>query len=263
MFQALARANLGRISEGLSDLEQAEVFAARNGDRFWQPQLVSFQGWIRRELADLVGARQLHARALALARESPSPLTPEIDALLNLCVDGVRAGDPEGAQDVLAVLDDRSRRRDWFRWMNDLRLEVVAAEHYATRGAHAAMIERTARLEAVAKHVGARNYRCAAARFEAETALSGRANAAESLAKLQRALGAFGDLSAPLETWKSRRVLGLLHQRLGDERGARAAFRAAAGDIDTIVRGTDQPALRESFLGSAPVREVLARAGRA
>ena len=52
MFQALARANQGRMSEGLRDLERAELFAARNGDRFWHPRLVSFQGWIHRELAD-------------------------------------------------------------------------------------------------------------------------------------------------------------------------------------------------------------------
>ena len=38
---------------------------------------------------------------------------------------------------------------------------------------------------------------------------------------------------------------------------------AAAADIDTIVAGTDEPALRASFLGSPAVREVLAQAGRA
>jgi tetratricopeptide (TPR) repeat protein len=262
MFQALACANQGRTSEGLRDLERAELFAARNGDRFWQPRLVSFQGWIHRELADLENARRLHARALALARENPSPWTPEIDALLNLCVDGVRSGDPEGAQNVLALLDDRSRRPDWFRWMNDLRLEVVAAEHFAARGELATAAERTSRLKTVAKQVGARNYLCAAARLEGEMALAGRGNGLEALARLQQALGAFGELRAPLETWKSRRVLALLRQRLGDERAAHAAFEASAADIDTIARGTDEPALRESFLGSPAVREVLEQAGR-
>jgi tetratricopeptide (TPR) repeat protein len=263
MFLALARANLGRMSEGLTDLQQAEVFAARNGDHFWRPRLVSFQGWIRRELADLEQARQLHARALALARENPSPWTPEIDVLLHLCVDGVQAGDPEGAQDVLAILDDRSRRPDWFRWMNDLRLEVAAAEHYAARGALAATAERTARLRTVATRIGARNYRCAAARIDAEIALAGHGSPVEALARLQHALALFEDDRAPLETWKSRRVLGLVQLRLGDARAARDAFEAAAGDVETILRGTDQPALRASFLCSAPVREVMRHAGRA
>ena len=58
-------------------------------------------------------------------------------------------------------------------------------------------------------------------------------------------------------------MLGLLLLRRGDATAARAAFVAAAADIDTIVRGTDEPALRASFLGSPAVREVLAQAGRA
>ncbi len=70
MFLGLARANQGRMSEGLADLEQAEVFAARNGDRFWQPRLVSQQGWVHRELAAVEqGARARRARARAGARE--------------------------------------------------------------------------------------------------------------------------------------------------------------------------------------------------
>ena len=57
---------------------------ARNGDRFWQPRLVSQQGYIHRELAAVEKARELDARALALARENPSSWTPEVDALMNL-----------------------------------------------------------------------------------------------------------------------------------------------------------------------------------
>ena len=108
MFQGAARAQPGRMSEGLRDLEQAEVFAARNGDRFWQPRLVSIQGWIHRELAAVEQARELDTRALAIARANPSPWTPEVDALLNLCVDGVRAGDPDGRP---ACWRARGRRR--------------------------------------------------------------------------------------------------------------------------------------------------------
>jgi len=263
MFQALARANQGRMSEGLADLARAEVFAGRNGDRFWHPRLVSFQGMIHRELAAVREARELDQRALALARENPSPWTPEVDALLNLCIDDVRAGDPEGAADVLAQLDDRSRPPDWFRWMNDLRLEAAAAEHYHVRGALEAMTARAARLETVAARINARNYLCAAARLAAEAALAGRGELVEARSKLERALAAVRDLAVPLESWKSRRVLALLRRRLGDVAGAREAFAASAADIDTIARGTDEPALRASFLDSPAVRQVLEQAGRA
>ena len=87
-------------------------------------------------------------------------------------------------------------------------------------------------------------------------------NYRDALARLESALGTLRGFAAPLETWKARRVLGLLGRRLGDEPAARNAFAAAAADVDTIVRGTDEPALRESFLGSPAVREVLEQAGR-
>jgi tetratricopeptide (TPR) repeat protein len=263
MFQGLARANQGRLSEGLRDLEQAEVFAARNGDRFWQPRLVSQQGWIHRELAAVAKARELDGRALALARENPSPWTPEVDALLNLCVDDVRAGNPESAADTLAILEDGTRTRDMFRWMSELRREQVATEYHAARGAHAATGHRATQLENVARRLGARNYLCTAARLMAEVTLAQQGDCRQALAKLERALAALRDYPAPLETWKARRVLGLLRRRLGDERSARNAFVAAAADVDTIVRGTDEPALRQSFLGTPGVREVLTQAGRA
>ncbi len=262
MFVGLARANLGRMSEALLDLEHAQVFAGRNGDRFWQPRLVSQQGWIHRELAAVDKARQLDARALDLARENPSPWAPEVDALLNLCVDGVRAGDPARAADLLATLEGGTRPRDWFRWMNELRLEAAATEHFAARGALDATSKRAARLETVAARVGARNYLCTAARLRAELTLAGRGHSREAAARLGRALAALDSFPAPLETWKSRRVLGLLRRSLGDEAAARRAFAAAAADIDTIARGVDDAGLREGFLRSHAVRETLESAGR-
>jgi hypothetical protein len=58
-------------------------------------------------------------------------------------------------------------------------------------------------------------------------------------------------------------VLGLLRRRSGDEANARRAFVTSARDVETIARGTDDQALRDGFLASPLVREVLAEAGRA
>jgi tetratricopeptide (TPR) repeat protein len=263
MFLGLARFNLGRVSEALGDFRHAEVFAARNGDRFWQPRLVSQQGYVHRELAAVEKARELDARALALSRQSPSPWTPEVDALLNLCVDGVRAGDADAAANLLAMLDDGTRTRDWFRWMNELRLESAATEHHAARGALEAAQERASRLEAVARRVGARNYLCTAARLRGLATLRGSGDAREAATTLENAIAALDGFPGPLETWKSHRVLGLLQRRAGDGPGARRSFTAAARDVDTIARNVDDPALRETFLSSPAVREVLTEAGRA
>jgi hypothetical protein len=161
------------------------------------------------------------------------------------------------------MLEDGTRTRDWFRWMNELRLETVATEYHAARGALEAAQERASRLEAVARRVGARNYLCTAARHRALAALTGRGDAHEAAARLERAIAALDAFPVPLETWKSHRVLGLLRRRAGDEAGAHRSFAAAAKDVDTIARNVDDPALREAFLSSPAVREVLSEAGRA
>jgi hypothetical protein len=82
-------------------------------------------------------------------------------------------------------------------------------------------------------------------------------------ARLELALAALDPFPAPLETWKSRRVLGLLRRELGDSAAASEAFRAAAADVDAITRGTDDAPLREGFLASPSVRDVFAQSGRA
>jgi tetratricopeptide (TPR) repeat protein len=263
MFVGLAQVNQGRMSEALADFEHAIVLARRNGERFWQPRLVSHLGWVHRELGALEKARAFDTRALALARENPSPWTPEDDALLNLCVDDVRAGDPDKAAAVLATLEQGIHRSGWLRWMNELRLETAAAEHYAARGALEAAIDRATRLARVAARVGARNYACAAARVIAEAALTRGRDLAATAHGLARALATLDAFPAPLESWKSRRVLGLLQRRLGDEAAAQRAFSASAVDIDRIARGVDEAPLREGFLASPAVREVLSRVGRA
>jgi len=65
---------------------------------------------------------------------------------------------------------------------------------------------------------------------------------------------------APLEVWKSARVLGGALQRLGRGPEARRAFDTAARAVRTIAEGTHDEALRTGFLASAAVREVLERA---
>jgi hypothetical protein len=160
------------------------------------------------------------------------------------------------------MLEAGTRRSAWLRWMNELRLEAAAAEHFAARGAYETAVERAGRLKAIAERLRARGYACTAARVRGEAALARQRGQRAAAVGLGQALAALDSCPAPLETWKSRRVLALLRRQLGDEAGARDAFRAAAADIDTIARGTDDLALREGFLRSLAAREVLQDAGR-
>jgi hypothetical protein len=263
MFRGLARANLGRCSDALADFEQGLALADANGDRFWRPRLVSHLGWVRRELQAPESAREYDARALEIARENPSPWAPEAEALINLCVDDVRTGNPARAAQILASLEAGAREGAWFRWMNELRVEAVAGEYWLARGDHAAARQRAARLLVVSSTLGARTYRCAAERVRIEAALEDGLDLEAAARGLEESLADLERLTAPLEGWKSGRALGRALLRLGRAADARRAFAAAAAHVRTIAAGTRDEGLREAFLASAPVREVLERAGTA
>ena len=261
MFEGLARVNLGRVSEALATFQQALSLAERNRDSFWGPRLVSHLGWVHRELQDPEGAHALDTRALQAARDTPSPWTPESEALIGLFVDDVRAGRPERATELLAGLETGARQATWMRWMSELRLEAAAAEHCAARGDLEAAAARAARLLESARSLGARTYCCAAERVRMEAALHAGPDVEPAAVRLAAALAEFEAFPAPLEAWKSARVLGLAWERLGKGPQARRAFESAARAVRTIAEGTHDDSLRRVFLASPPVREVLDRAG--
>jgi tetratricopeptide (TPR) repeat protein len=261
MFEGLARVNLGRVSEALATFQAALSLAERNRDSFWGPRLVSHLGWVHRELQDPEGARAFDARALEVARESPSPWTPESEALIGLFVDDVRAGRSDHATELLAGLETGARQASWMRWMTELRVEAAAAEHCAARGDFEAAAGRAARLLKIARSLGARTYCCAAERVRMEASLHAGADVESAAVRLAAALAEFEAFPAPLETWKSARVLGLAWERLGKGPQARCAFETAARAVHTIAEGTHDDALRRGFLASPPVHEVLDRAG--
>ena len=256
MFLGLSRANLGRISEALDDFTDALAMARRNDDRYWMPRLVSHLGWVHRELGALERAREHDTEAVRLARERPA-WGPESEVLVNLCVDDLREGQAEQASALLAELEARAAGNPWMRWMNELRLAAAAAEHWAIRGDHERTLGHASRLADMAERLRARNYRCAAERIRTESALASGEGIAGAATRLAAALGELKGRPAPLEAWKSARLLALARRRLGDEEGARAAFAEAAGAVKTIADGTRDEGLRNGFLALPLVREVL------
>jgi tetratricopeptide (TPR) repeat protein len=261
MFAGLSRVNLGRMSEALAEFEQAVSLAERNRDSFWGPRLVSHLGWVRRELQQPGLAREFDARALEMARENPSPWAPEAEALINLCVDDLRSGHPDRAAELLARLEAGARQATWMRWMSELRLEAAACEHWLARGDHDRAVSRATRLLDIARSLGARTYCCAAERVRLTAALHSGHDLEGAADGLAAALAVFESFPAPLEAWKSARVLGLARERLGDDLQARRAFETAARAVRTIAEGTHDEELRSGFLASTPVREVLERVG--
>jgi hypothetical protein len=250
------------MSDALAGFEQAVSLAERNRDSFWGPRLVSHLGWVRRELQQPGLAREFDARALEMARENPSPWAAESEALINLCMDDLRSGHPDRAAGPLARLEAGARQATWMHWLSELRLEMAAAEHWAACGDFGAAAARATRLLDVARRLGARTYCCTAERVRLTAALHSGQDMETAADRLDAALAAFESHPAPLECWKSARVLGLARERLGSDAQATRVFERAALAIRTIAEGTHDEELRGGFLASPPVREVLERVER-
>ncbi|HXY42272.1 MAG TPA: AAA family ATPase [Vicinamibacteria bacterium] len=255
MFLGLSRANLGRVSEALDDLHDSIGEARRNDDRYWLIRILSNLGWVYREMGALDRAREWDTQAVALARERPT-WGMEAGALLNLCVDHVREGRAEEASAIFAELEAKAARTTWMSWMNDLRLAAAQAEHWEARGEPAQAEEHAMRLACVADDLGSRNYRCAAERIRAGAAMAQGAGLDSAAERLSAALAALRRTPAPLEAWKSARVLAALRQGLGDAEGARTALAESAAAIEAIASGTRDEQLRGTFLALPQVREV-------
>lgn len=143
------------------------------------------------------------------------------------------------------------------RWLSELRLAAAAAEHWAVRGDRPRAIDHAEQLAEMAERLRSRDYRCAAERIRTGSALASGEGIAGAATRLAAALGELQGRPAPLEAWKSARLLALARRRLGDEQGARAAFADAAGAVNTIATGTRDEGLRNGFLALPFVREVL------
>jgi serine/threonine protein kinase/tetratricopeptide (TPR) repeat protein len=257
MFVGLSRVKLGRVSEGIQEFLEGISLARRNGDRFWLPRLVSYVGWAHREVLAHERARDFDTEALRLVREASLPQAPETEALLYLASDEMRIGSVDRASALLAELEAKVAQSDWFRWMDALRLAAVSAEHWTACGEPNRGAEHAGRLSGLAKRLGAHDYRCAAERFRAEAALVRGSGVEEAAAHLAEALEELRRFPAPLEMWRSARLLGRLRRQLGDEEGAGLAFAEAAEAVRTIAAGITEEGLRDGFLEAPEVREVL------
>ena len=253
MFLGLARANLGRISEALDDFADAIAVARRNGDRYWLPRLVSHLGWVHRELGALERAREYDTEAVRARPGAARRLGPGVRG----APEPVRRRRPGGARraglrpaggapgpgggEHLDALDERAsagrRRRGALGGPRRPRAGPGARGSTDRGGPR----PRGARLPLRRGEDPGRS-RARAGRRRLEPAAR---DLAAALAELRR-------FPAPLEVWKSARLLAMLRRRLGDEDGARAAFAEAARAIATIAAGTRDEALRGRLPRPAP-----------
>ncbi|MGI8836139.1 MAG: serine/threonine-protein kinase PknK [Pyrinomonadaceae bacterium] len=260
-FLGLASGNLGRISAALAILHEAIEKARRNGDLFWHPRMPNCIGWLHREMQDFAGARKYDQEGLEIAREH-HVLEAEANSLINLGIDYTHAGDMAKTDDTFHDVHDIFARDAWFRWRYNIRLQGATAERWLRHGDLEKAREFALRLLETATQYEAHKYIGVAYKLMAQVEVA-RGDLAEAEKQLEAALDKFRDHPAPLAAWKTYAELGRLKLQSGDSIAARKAFAEAAEIVNLIAANTGEKELRETFMNSAPVKEVMTEAMKA
>jgi tetratricopeptide (TPR) repeat protein len=254
-FLGLSKANLGHLSEALAILDEGMRMARRNGDLFWHPRMPNCIGWIHRELHDFEGAFKYDQEGLEIGHQC-KVLEAEANSLINLGIDHTHAGNSEETVSAFHKVRDIFERDAWFRWRYNIRLQAAMAEHSLHEGEIKSAREITARLLETATKYEVHKYIAVAHKLMAQIAIAaGDKNKAE--AEFETALGELGNHRVPVLAWRIYAELARLKTSEGDAVAAREAYSNAAEIVKQIASNVDDDPLRERFLSSAAVQEVV------
>lgn len=254
-FLGLARANLGRMSEGITTLEEGIKVAGRNGDRFWFPRMPNCIGWMHRELEDFAGAFKYDQEGLKVARQY-HVLEAEANSLINLGIDHTYEGKPEETASMFRETRDIFERDAWFRWRYNIRLEAATAWHWLRQGNLEKATEFAQRLFDTASEHGVHKYMAEAYRLKARIAVAAN-DPTTAAAEFAAALDELERYPAPLVAWRTYADLARLEQSRGNTSAARAAFSRASKIVQMCAANITDENLRNTFLNSNAVREVM------
>ena len=254
-FHGLSKANLGQMSEALAILDEGMRLARRNGDLFWHPRMPNCIGWIHRELQDFEGAFKYDQEGFEIGHDC-HVLEAEANSLINLGIDYTHAGRPEETVSAFHQVRDIFERDAWFRWRYNIRLHAAMAEHALYQGETKKAREITDQLLAAATKCEVHKYIAVAHQLMARIAVAeGDTAIAES--EFGAALEELGRFPAPLVAWKTYANLAQLKHSVGDFDATHAAYAQAAAIVKDIAANVQDESLRELFLESAAVKEVL------
>jgi len=259
-FLGLSQGNLGRMSEALTTLNEAIEMARRNGDLFWYPRMPNCIGWIHRELQDFEGALKYDQEGLEIGHEH-HVLEAEANSLINLGIDYTHSGKREETISAFHRVRDIFERDAWFRWRYNIRLHAAMAEHSLEQSDTATAREIVGRVLDMANKYEVHKYIAVAHKLMAQIAIADGYND-EAESEFADALAELQEYPAPVVAWRTYAGLGRLKSSTGNASAASEAFAQSAKIVNGIVTNISDEILRETFLNSDAVREVMTGASR-
>jgi len=259
-YLGLTRANRGRLSDAMASLDEALDLAKRNNNAVALSRVPNGCGWVWREIGNLGKAIQFNDGSAELSHRLRAA-EAESNALINLVYDYLLAGEPGKAAGALERVRPLYERERWNKWrFYEIRHQAAEAELRLVEGdldrsgEHARVLLDNARKYGVPKYVAT------AQRLLGEiAALKGDHNTAEE--ELTRSLEPFASHPMPLIEWRHHAALARLLASRRRPAAALKSFSHAEELVQGLAASINDPTLRDMFLQTRSVREVLARSG--
>jgi tetratricopeptide (TPR) repeat protein len=233
-----------------------KTIAERNEDRFWLVRYPNCVGWLYRELQDVEQA-VIHDRRGADMTKGTVMYEVLAHSLINLGQDQIERGSAESSLSALSEAEEARDRDTWMQWRHNLRLQAAQAEHWLAQGDADRSEEYARELLRVAMRHDCRKHMANAHKLLGEIAIH-RGQPEEAERELTSAVALLEKYPAVLLAWKTYAALGRLRQERGELELARQEFASAARIINQIAATVPDEELRETFLTSPMVKEILA-----
>jgi tetratricopeptide (TPR) repeat protein len=248
----------GDYDEALATFEEGLKLSEKVGDEAMRYRLLNSLGWLYIELGDLDRAIDLNKQAAERARMRDNPDTIA-NAEINLADAFLAKGDLTLAQEFLDgvyhMVKDPSTNQ-WMQWRYSTRLFASLGELWLARGDLAKAQEFADQCLDIAVRTNSRKNVVKGWRLRGEIALLGK-QSEEAEEWLQQALSLAQTVGNPTQLWKTHNSLARLYEKTKRQNLEREQWRAAATIVQSIADGLPDDELRETFINSAPVREIM------
>jgi tetratricopeptide (TPR) repeat protein len=234
--------------------------ANRNGDRFWVSRLPNCIGFIHNELQDFEGAVRYNLKGVDVARRD-QVLEAESNSLINLGSTYLQTGNQTETPPAFKTVEENFARDAWFRWRYNIRLQAGKTQYWLSQGNLDQAETYANKLMDIAKRFDAGKYIAVAHNLRAEIAVA-RSDLSTAEQELNSSLDVLRARPVEIVLWKTYAELGRLHAKRGDTPACREAFVRSSEIVHRIAANVADQELRQKFLNSVAVQEVIAGASQ-
>ncbi len=251
-FLGLTLANLGRVSEAFAVLSCAMDIAKRNGETFWLSRMPNALGWIHREMQEFEGAEAFDREGAAIGHDAGFG-EAEVNSAINLAMDHLQSNDQASVCSAMKTATSLLSHDAWFRWRFEIRFLHVRAEQKLARTDAIVLLEK-------ATQYGAHKYIIIARTLLSRIAMLS-ADFDTAAEEIKAACAMLKRYPALLCAWRAHAMLGRIEMQCGNPDAGITAYRLAVSNIRYIADHIDDKRLRNIFLSSDAIRDVLRDAG--